>query len=144
MTPRRLAPILLAGLLLVLPAPLCAEPKPTADPDLVKSDIALLQDEGRAIAEFQRRLKDQVSYRNGILVIIDRTGTTSGVTVMPANTMWGVDCSDSGIAVTFGAGSGDTDNGVVLQLTGAAISDDKCTRIAPALGDTLLAITKGN
>jgi hypothetical protein len=129
---------------LTVAQPAAAEPKPTADPDLVKSDIALLQDEGKATAEFQRRLRDQVSFRNGLLVIIDRTGTTSGVTVMPATVMWGVDCSDSGIGVTFGTGSGDTDNGIVLQLTGASISDDKCTRLAPAIGDTLLAITKGN
>ncbi len=129
---------------LAMAQPAAAEPKPAADPDLVKSDIALLQDEGKATAEFQRRLRDQVSFRNGLLVIIDRTGTISGVTVMPATVMWGIDCSDSGIGVTFGTGSGDTDNGIVLQLTGASISDDKCTRLAPAIGDTLLAITKGN
>ncbi len=133
---------LLAVVAMALPAG--AAPKPAADPDLVKSDIALLQDEGKATAEFQRRLRDQVSFRNGLLVIIDRTGTISGVTVMPATVMWGIDCSDSGIGVTFGTGSGDTDNGIVLQLTGASISDDKCTRLAPAIGDTLLAITKGN
>ncbi|HZK91316.1 MAG TPA: hypothetical protein VFC56_14320 [Stellaceae bacterium] len=137
-----------AGLALIavlaLAPPAAAEPKPSVDPDLVKSDIALLQDEGKATAEFQRRLRDQVSFRDGVLVIVDRTGTTSGVTVMPATVMWGVDCSDSGIAVTFGAGSGDTDNGIVLQLTGASISDDKCIRLAPVVGATLLAITKGN
>ena len=129
---------------LAMAQPAAAEPRPAADPDLVKSDIALLQDEGKATAEFQRRLRDQVSFRNGLLVIIDRTGTISGVTVMPATVLWGIDCSDSGIGVTFGTGSGDTDNGIVLQLTGASISDDKCTRLAPAIGDTLLAITKGN
>jgi hypothetical protein len=140
---KRLAGLaILAALAVVQPA--AAEPKPTADPDLVKSDIALLQDEAKATAEFQRRLRDQVAYRNGLLVIVDRSGTTSGVTVMPATAMWGIDCSDGGIAVTFGAGSGDTDNGIVLQLTGASISDDKCTRLAPAIGDTLLTITKGN
>jgi len=121
-----------------------AEPKLTADPDLVKSDLALLQDEGKAIAELQRRLRDQVSFRDGILVIVDRTGTASGVTVMPASVMWGLDCGDSGLSVTFGSGSSDTDNGVVLQLTGAGISDDKCTRIAPAVGTALLTITKGS
>lgn len=121
-----------------------AEPKAPADPSLVASDNALLQDEAKATDELKRRLREQVTYRNGVLVIIDRSGTISGVTVMPATALWGVDCSDSGIAVTFGAGSGDTDNGVVLQLTSAGVSDDKCTRIAPAIGETLLAITKGN
>lgn len=129
---------------LAVAQPAAAEPKPIVAPDLVKSDIALLQDEGKATAEFQRRLRDQVSYRNGLLVIVDRSGTTPGVTVMPATAMWGIDCGDSGIAVTFGSGSGDTDNGIVLQLTGASVGDDKCTRIAPAIGETVLAIAKGN
>jgi hypothetical protein len=64
--------------------------------------------------------------------------------VMPATVMWGIDCGDSGIAATFGAGSADTDNGVVLQLTSAAVSDDKCQHIAPAIGETMLTLTKGN
>jgi hypothetical protein len=121
-----------------------AEPKAPADPSLVASDTALLQDETKAIAEFQRRLRGEVSYRNGVLVIIDRSVANTGVTVMPATVMWGVDCSQDGLAVTFGAGSGDTDNGAVLQLTSADVTDDKCTRIAPAIGETVLAIAKGN
>jgi hypothetical protein len=137
-------PARLAIALSLIALPAMAEPKPPIDPGLVASDKTLLQDEDKAIAELQRRLRDQVSYRNGLLVIIDRSGLSSGVTVMPATAMWGIDCSETGLAVTFGAGSGDTDNGLVLQLTGAAISDAKCTRIAPAVGDTLLAITKGN
>jgi hypothetical protein len=133
----------LAVLFLAVP-PASAQPKPIADPDLLKSDEALVQDEAKATAEFQHRLRDQVTNRNGLLVIIDRSGTTSGVTVMPLTIMWGIDCSDNGLAVTFGTGSGDTDNGVVLQLTSAPVSDDKCSRIAPAVGGTLLAIIKGN
>jgi hypothetical protein len=119
-----------------------AQPKPPLDPGLAASDKALLQDEDKAIAELQRRLHDQVRYRDGLLVITDRT--SSGVTVMPATVMWSVDCSDTGLAVTFGSGSGETDNGLVLQLTSAAINDDKCARLAPALGAAVLAITKGN
>ena len=121
-----------------------AEPRPIADPDLVKSDNALLQDEDKATAELQRRLRAQATLRGELLVIIDRSGASSGVTVVPATIMWGVDCGESGLAVTFGTGSGDSDNGVVLQLTNATIADDKCLRIAPALGDTVLALTKGN
>jgi len=137
--PTLLAALALAGFAM----PAVAEPKAPADPDLVKSDAALLQDEAKATAELQRRLRDQVSYRNGVLVIVDRSGATTGVTVMPATVMWGVDCGDSGIGVTFGTGSGDSDNGVVLQLTSAALGDDKCLRMAPAIGEALLAITKG-
>jgi hypothetical protein len=133
-----------AAALAALTTPAAAEPRIATDPSLVASDNALLQDEAKATAEFQNRLRGQVSSRGGLLVIIDRTGATSGVTVVPATILWGVDCGDSGLAVTFGAGSGDTDNGIVLQLTSANISDDKCTRIAPAIGETVLALTKGN
>jgi len=143
MRPHRLS-VFVALALVGLTIPASAEPKAPVDPDLVKSDTALLQDEARAIGEFQRRLRDQVTYRNGTLVIIDRSGATTGVTVMPATIMWGVDCGDGGIAVTFGTGSGDTDNGIALQLTSASVGDDQCRHIAPAVGDTVLAITKGN
>jgi hypothetical protein len=121
-----------------------AEPKVSVDPSLAASDASLLQDEAKATAELQRRLRSQVAYRGGTLIIIDRSGGTGGVTVMPATVMWGVDCGDNGLAVTFGAGSGDTDNGIVLQLTSANVGDEKCTRIAPAIGEAVLAITKGN
>ena len=135
-----LAAAVLAGLTLSA----AAEPRVAADPSLVASDNTLLQDEAKATAELQRRLRDQVSSRDGMLVVIDRSGASPGVTVVPATIMWGVDCSDSGVAVTFGSGSADTDNGIVLQLTSASVSDDKCTRIAPAIGETLLALVKGN
>jgi hypothetical protein len=136
--------VLAALLMVILPFGTRAEPKAPIDPDLTKSDAALLQDDAKAITELQRRLHDQVSSHGGLLVIIDRSGTNPGVTVVPATIMWGVDCGESGIAVTFGTGSGDTDNGVVLQLTNAAVADDKCLHIAPALGDTVLTLTKTN
>jgi hypothetical protein len=125
-------------------SPAIAEPKAPADPTLTASDNTLLQDEAKATTELQQRLRSEVTYRNGVLVIIDRGVANAGVTVMPATVMWGLDCGQDGIAVTFGSGSGDTDNGTVLQLTGADVTDDKCTRIAPAIGETVLAITKGN
>jgi hypothetical protein len=60
--------------------PALAEPKLVVDPDLARSDVALLQDEAKATAELQHRLRDQVTNRDGLLVIIDRSGTSSGVT----------------------------------------------------------------
>jgi hypothetical protein len=143
---RRVLAALLVGSVLVLAgqSSVRAEPKPPIDPDLAKSDARLLEDEGKATAEFQRRLRAQVAYRNGLLVIQDHSGGSSGVVVMPATVMWAVDCSDSGLTVTFGSGTGDTENGVDVQLTSAAVSLDKCQRIAPAIGDAVLTLTKGN
>jgi hypothetical protein len=128
----------------LLGSPLAAQTQPrlTADPSLAASDASLLQDEDKAKAELERRLRSQATYRDGVLVLSDRSA--GGVTIMPATVMWSVECSDGGLAVTFGSGSGDTDNGIVLQLTAAAISDDKCGHIAPAIGLVVLALTKGN
>jgi hypothetical protein len=132
-----------AAVLLGSPLAAQSQPRLTADPSLAASDATLLQDEDKAKTELERRLRNQATYRDGVLVLIDRSGA-GGITVMPATVMWSVECSDGGLAVTFGSGSGDTDNGIVLQLTGAAISDDKCGRIAPAIGLAVLALTKGN
>jgi hypothetical protein len=88
-----------------LAGPVAAEPKLTGDPDQAKSDTVLLQDETKATAEFQRRIRDQIKYRNGLLIIQDRAA--SGVSVAPATIMWMVDCGDGGLTVTFGTGSGD-------------------------------------
>ena len=136
--------LVFAAMLAGVSATADAQPKLATDPSLTTSDNALLKDEAKAIAELQRRLRLQVTYRNGVLVIIDRGGSGGGVTVMPASVMWGIDCSDSGLTVTFGAGTGETENGIALQLTSSSISDDKCTRIAPAIGEAALDITKGN
>lgn len=140
----RLFLLAIVGLGLGALSPAIAEPKAPADPSLIASDNALLQDEAKATAELQSRLRSEVTYRNGVLVIIDRGVANADVTVMPATVMWGIDCGQEGISVTFGAGSGDTDNGTMLQLTGADVTDGKCAHIAPAIGETLLAITKGN
>ena len=139
------AALLAAVLSVALAAPASSQPpRLTADPDLAKSDRALLQDDTKAAAEFQRRLRDQVHFRNGVLLIQDRTGGATGLTVMPATMPWGLDCGDSGIVITFGAGTGDTENGIALTLTSAALTDEKCQHIAPALGEALLAIVKGD
>lgn len=139
----RLAAIVVAALFLAA-ASAAAQPKLPVDPGLAASDKALLQDEAKAIAELRRRLRAQASFRNGLLIIIDRSGTNTGVVVMPATATWAIDCSDSGLFIDFGSGSGDTDDGNELQLTAASISDDKCSRIAPAIGETMLAIANGS
>jgi len=136
---------ILVAVAVLLGTPLVAQTQPRikADPSQAASDASLLQDEDKAKAELERRLRNQATYRDGVLVVIDRSGD-GGVTVMPATMIWSVECGDGGLFVTFGSGSGDTDNGVMLTLTGAKISDDKCARIAPAIGLAVLAVTKGN
>jgi len=120
-----------------------AQAEPRLGADRGKDDAALLRDEAKAGPELQRRLRDQVALKDGLLVIQDRSATTPSVTVMPQSVMWSVDCSESGLAVTFGSGSGETDNGVSLQLTAAAPNQEQCLALAPALGQTVVAILKG-
>jgi hypothetical protein len=140
----RTLPAAIALILVGLETPAMAEPRLPPDPDLAHADATLLQNESGAIAEFQRRLRDEVRYQNGLLVIQDRAIAQSGVTVAPATIMWSLECGESGVSVTFGAGTGDTENGIALQLSGTPVPDEQCQRIAPSLGETLLAITKGN
>jgi hypothetical protein len=143
---RRRALLALAGAVLLATAPpTLSQPKPGADLDHSKSDAALLRDDAKATGELQRRLRAQVAYRNGLLIIQDNSGGDAPeVMVMPATAMWSIDCGDSGISVTFGSGTGDTENGISVQLTSAAVAADKCQRIAPALGEALVELTKGN
>jgi hypothetical protein len=120
-----------------------AEPRLTVEPDQTHSDTALLQDEAKAASVFQQRLRDQVSVTGGMLVIEDRGGGATSVTIVPATIAWAVDCSDSGLNVTFGSGSADTDIGVSIQLTAVPIPVEKCRKIAPAIGTAVLALTRG-
>lgn len=119
-----------------------AGPRPAAEHPPVKADTELLRDDAKATSEFQRRLRDQVSSRNGMVIVEDHSAEWS-VTVLPATALWGVDCSETGLAVTFGSGSGETDNGIAVQLTAVAITPEKCRTLAPAIGETVLAILKG-
>jgi hypothetical protein len=129
--------------MVLAPAPMAgAQPKLTSEPDQTKSDTTLLRDESKAIAELQRRARSYIKFQNGLLVIQDRN--SDGISVTPATIFWMVDCGESGLSVTFGTGTGDTDNGIAVQLTAAEISTEICQRIAPAIGETVLAITKGN
>src|SRR5215475_8995996 len=116
----RICALVAAAVLLGMPLQAQTQPRPKPDPSQPAPDASLLQDEDKAKAELERRLRYQATYRDGVLVVIDRSGS-GGVTVMPASVMWSVECSDGGLAVNFGSGSGDTDNGIVLQLTAAAI-----------------------
>lgn len=138
------AKILAISLALAMPGAgsASAGPRPTAEPAQGKNDTELLRDDAKATAEFQRRLRDQVSARNGLVIIEDHSADWS-VTVMPATALWAVDCSDTGLAVTFGAGTGETDNGVAVQLTATALTAEKCRAYAPAIAEALQAILKG-
>jgi hypothetical protein len=132
-----------AALVLALVAPALAGPKAPIDPDQARNDAALLQDDGAAMKAMQQRLRDLVGFRNGLLVVAESSGGSASVTVFPATVPWSVVCDDSGLSVTFGAGTGDTDNGIAVTLTAVAVPADKCLKLAPAVGETMLALSRG-
>ena len=140
----RTLPAAIALILVGLATQAMAQPRLPPDPGLARADATLLQNESGAIAEFQRRLRDEVRYQNGLLIIQDRAIAQSGVTVVPATIMWSLECGDSGVSVTFGAGTGETENGIAVQLSATPVPAEQCQRIAPSLGETLLAIARGN
>jgi hypothetical protein len=63
--------------------------------------VALLRDPARAAPELEKRLRGQVHYSNGLLLIEDPI--LHGITTLPATTGWAIDCGILGVAVTFGA-----------------------------------------
>jgi len=121
---------------LAAPMPVWAQPRPVDR----KDDAALLRDEAKAIPEMQRRLRDLAALKDG-LVIQDLAASGANLMVMPPTAFWSVDCGEAGISVTFGTGNGDTDNGITLQLTSVAVSQERCVAMAPPIGRT--AILKG-
>ncbi len=102
----------------------------------------LAQNEAAGITlEMQQQLRATVHYQNGLLVIRER----GGVTVEAGETIqWTIDCGDGGVGVTFSAPVYRRNrNGTAIQLsTGDAVADDQCQRVAPAVGETLLAISR--
>ena len=137
-------PSVVGALIVAMVLPVAAgRAEPRLGSDRAKDDAALLRDEAKATSELQRRLRDQVAFKDGLLVIQDRSASAASVVVMPPTAFWSVDCGDNGIGVTFGSGSGDTDNGIALQLTAAAPTQEQCLALAPALAKSVAAIVKG-
>ena len=75
--------------------------------------VALLRDPARATPELERRLRKQVRYSNGLLLIEDPI--LHGVTTLPATAGWAIDCDMLGVRVTFGA-TGENGRGTEVEL----------------------------
>jgi hypothetical protein len=91
-------------------------------------------------ADLQGLLRSQIRYQNGLLVFHDK----AGVTVAPATIPWTLDCGEGGVGVTLGSGTGETENGLAIPLGNTPMTDSQCQSLAPSLGATMLAITRGN
>lgn len=74
---------------------------------------ALLRDPVRAGPELARRLREQVRYSNGLLLIEDPI--LHGITTLPATASWAISCDTLGVRVTFGA-TGEDDTGTDVEI----------------------------
>jgi len=108
----------------------------------LRQDLDLLQDEASATTEFERRLREQVHFRDGVLVIRDEE-LPDWISVVPASILWIINCGPTGLIVSFGPAPSVKDSGPVLNLTWATVPAEMCEQIAVAVGETLLAITHG-
>src|SRR5438128_1990910 len=104
---------------------IACEPDDAPDKDPMQGERELLQDEAKATTEYQRRLREQVQHHAGVLVIRE-TDLPDRVSVVPASTMWIIDCGPTGLDVNFGAPSGENGGGPSITLTGASIPPEAC------------------
>jgi hypothetical protein len=101
---------------------------------------ALLRDPVRAGPELERRLRKQIRYSNGLLLIEDPI--LHGITTLPATTGWSIGCGEVGIAITFGA-AGEVGTEVELVPFGTKVATYACRGISDALGAAVLRLTSG-
>jgi|SRR5579864_4819176 len=113
-----------------------------AEIDAQKRLEAALRDPARAGPELERRLRKQVRYSNGLLLIEDPI--LHGITTLPATTEWAIDCGVLGVAVTFGA-TGENGAGTEVNLVpiGTTISNYACRGVSEVLGAAILRLTSG-
>jgi len=104
---------------------------------------ALLRDPARAGPELERRLRKQVRYSNGLLMIENLI--LHGITTLPATAGWSISCDENfGIQVTFGAGG---ENGgsseVELVPLGTRVQRNACSGISEVVGAAVLRLMSG-
>jgi hypothetical protein len=103
---------------------------------------AILRDPARAGPELEQRLRKQVRYSNGLLLIDDPI--LHGVTTLPATAGWTISCNTLGVTITFGA-TGENGAGTDVEIVPLAttVDADACNRISKVLGAAVLRLTSG-
>ena len=99
-----------------------------------------MKDPVHAGPELQRRLRKQVRYSNGLLLIEDPL--LHQINTVPATAAWSVSCDDGvGVQVYFGGGENSTEVDVVPL--GTRISKGACAAISEEVGTAVLRLTSG-
>jgi len=103
----------------------------------MKADADLMLDIGRAGAELERRLSDNVRAQDGIVIIHGPVIGQYMSQVISSNTSWILSCG-IGITIVFGSSvSGDStsvSNDVEVRLAYNTVSESDCATLGPRLG----------
>ncbi len=109
--------------------------------DADKRFQTLLKDPVGLFPELEGRLRKQVRYESGTLVIKEEL--TDTIKTFPSTVPWSVSCGVEGISVDFGDVS-ENGNGISLNLTDYSGMDTSvCQRISGPLGAAVLRLTRG-
>jgi hypothetical protein len=108
----------------------------------------MLSDPLRASAEFDRRLRSQVSVRGGLIIVRNAPIENSVTYILPASAPWVISCG-YGFIIHFGTAidgtEGYTSNLVQLDLAhGLEIPPSTCNELGPLVGETLLSMLRIN
>jgi hypothetical protein len=109
--------------------------------DADKRFMALLKDPIRLLPELERRLRKQVRYDSGALVIKDQL--TDSIRTFAPTVAWSVSCDLVDVFVDFGDVS-ENGNGISLNLTDfSGVDTNVCQRISGPLGAAVQRLTRG-
>jgi hypothetical protein len=104
---------------------------------------AVLRDPARAGPLLEQRLRKQVRYSNGLLLIEDPI--LHGITTLPATAGWSISCDENlGMQVIFGAG-GENGGGTEVELVplGTRVQRNACFGLSELLGAAVLRLLSG-
>jgi hypothetical protein len=103
----------------------------------------VLRDPARAGPVLEQRLRKQVRYSNGLLLIEDPI--LHVITTLPTTAGWSISCDENlGMLVIFGAG-GENGGGTEVELVpiGTRVQRDACSGLSELVGAAVLRLMSG-
>jgi hypothetical protein len=113
------------------------------------AEAGLMADLRTAGPELKRRLAEQVRRSGRLFIVGANLGASNfSITAMPLSTPWAVECSSSGLTVTFGGwssgdiseGDGEVSADVALSLTSTRLSEQLCAEFVSLIGEALVEL----
>ena len=121
---------------------IAGSPRREAEPPT--AEARLMADPPRAGPELERRLREKLTFSNGVLIVRGAVPSLPSLYVVATTTTWILHCDLLGMSVGFGGGFGEHGDGFDVELTRTALTEQQCETLAPPITQKLLAITQGN